>query len=80
MADTNRLAVPMGGAASAAFGALTNPGPINSALLDNNVINILFQQPELIPIIEHLIQQEQEQRHQQQISQRSFSGIGPFIA
>lgn len=40
-------------------------------------VNILYQQPQLIPIIEHLIQQEQQKQQQQQqlgstFSQRSF--------
>lgn len=34
---------------------------MNQALLDNNIVNILYQQPQLIPIIEQLIQQEQQQ-------------------
>lgn len=52
-------------------------GPLNAALLDNNV-NILYQQPQLIPILEHLIQQEQLQQQQNSLfSQRSY-GASPI--
>lgn len=47
------------------------PGQLNAALLDNNNINFLYQQPQFIPIIEHLIQQEQQQQSSL-FSQRSF--------
>jgi len=47
--------------------------PINSAFLDNNNVNFLYQQPHLIPIIEQLIQQEQQRQQQSSLfSQRSF--------
>lgn len=52
-------------------------GPLNAALLDSNV-NILYQQPQLIPILEHLIQQEQLQHQQNSLfSQRSY-GASPI--
>lgn len=45
--------------------------------MDNNV-NILYQQPQLIPILEHLIQQEQLQQQQNSLfSQRSY-GASPI--
>lgn len=56
--DATRFAAITGGGNGDA-GGLPN---INQAILDNNIVNLLYQQPHLIPIIEQLIQQEQQQR------------------
>lgn len=47
---------------------------------DTQNVNILYQQPQLIPIIEQLIQQEQQKQQQQSsgFSQRSFSSNNPI--
>lgn len=55
--DATRFAAITGGGNSA--GGLQN---MNQAILDNNIVNLLYQQPHLIPIIEQLIQQEQQHR------------------
>lgn len=56
--------------------------PDNILGSDSQNVNILYQQPQLIPIIEQLIQQEQQKQQQQQasssFSQRSFSSNSPI--
>lgn len=62
------------------LGLLAPSGSTNNALMDlNNNMNILYQQPQLIPIIEHLIQQEQQQQQQNsQFSQRRSLSSSPI--
>lgn len=47
-------------------------GNINPAFLDNNMLNLLYQQPQLIPVLEQILKQEQ-QSHQQQQQNTLFS-------
>lgn len=45
---------------------------MNQALVDTDIVNILYQQPQLIPIIEHLVKQESQQLPLS-LTQRSFN-------
>lgn len=61
---------------SSKFAIPAMSGSSNAALMDlNNNMNILYQQPQLIPLLEQIIQQEQQNSL---FSQRSGSSSSPI--